>query len=492
MNYATPDWIRRLIAQDHKAVVEKVKSKDGSFRSYIDSVLPFSLYIDIKQIRKEVINKQAKFIQELANELELDPKKPDLIVEELDNAYVEVINSYLKNPRWKKISDQDLENKFTKLQAAFTNNENIRDVLKQEFGDKLIVDTLSIENGRVFLIFPNFDTVSKEFGDLFKKKFNYAAFGNKAEQVKKFLAGNFKNLQNLGHIEIEVNIDSYEEAKRRTSRGLVTPKLLQALLAAPSSLAASLTADFSQQTGQAKTKIVVNKQYSPNKLILEMIVENAFLIGKIEGQAANADKSKLERAYKIGANFTNFLKTVSVDWFTTLQSSKSINTFIADSVLSVMKGKAVKPYKSNTVIEQKTSVKVQTVKVKLPKPLAGTSTVPKLSKSTTELSLFSLQSLINAQLAQRIKQNMGSGNRTDILNLRTGRFAESVKVERLSVSRENMITAFYTYMRNPYATFSEGGRQQYPRSRDPKLLIAKSIREIAQEKVQNRLRAVLV
>jgi hypothetical protein len=55
-----------------------------------------------------------------------------------------------------------------------------------------------------------------------------------------------------------------------------------------------------------------------------------------------------------------------------------------------------------------------------------------------------------------------------------------------------MITAFYNYMRNPYGTFSQGGRQEYPRSRDPKLLIAKSIREIAQEKVANRLRAVLV
>lgn len=55
-----------------------------------------------------------------------------------------------------------------------------------------------------------------------------------------------------------------------------------------------------------------------------------------------------------------------------------------------------------------------------------------------------------------------------------------------------MITAFYTYMKYPYATFSEGGRQQYPRSRDPKLLISKSIREIAGTSVANRLRAVNV
>ena len=114
------------------------------------------------------------------------------------------------------------------------------------------------------------------------------------------------------------------------------------------------------------------------------------------------------------------------------------------------------------------------------------------SKTGETFNIASLQTLLNTQLVERIKQNMGTGNRRDILNLRTGRFAESVKVERISQSREGMITAFYTYMRNPYATFSQGGRQQVPRSRDPKLLIARSIKEIAQENVTNRLRAVLV
>jgi hypothetical protein len=62
----------------------------------------------------------------------------------------------------------------------------------------------------------------------------------------------------------------------------------------------------------------------------------------------------------------------------------------------------------------------------------------------------------------------------------------------MSESREGMITAFYSYMRNPYGTFSQGGRQEIPKSRDPKLLIAESIREIAAQQVKNRLRAVLV
>lgn len=103
-----------------------------------------------------------------------------------------------------------------------------------------------------------------------------------------------------------------------------------------------------------------------------------------------------------------------------------------------------------------------------------------------------LQQLLDIKLVNVIKQNMGTGARRDILNLRSGRFAESVNVEQISESRQGMVTAFYNYMRNPYATFSQSGRQQYPRSRDPKVLISKSIRQIAQELAITRLRAQLI
>ena len=87
---------------------------------------------------------------------------------------------------------------------------------------------------------------------------------------------------------------------------------------------------------------------------------------------------------------------------------------------------------------------------------------------------------------------MGTGSSTKVLNYRTGRLANSAKVEKMSESRQGMITAFYSYMRNPYGTFSEGGRQQYPKSRDPKILISKSIRELATPEIAVRMRAVLV
>lgn len=103
-------------------------------------------------------------------------------------------------------------------------------------------------------------------------------------------------------------------------------------------------------------------------------------------------------------------------------------------------------------------------------------------------SIANIQILLNARIHEQIKQNMGSGSRRDILNLRTGRFAETVQIERLNLQRDNAIAVFYSYMKYPYATFSSGGEQSYPGSRDPVTLINKSIREIASTLVTNKLR----
>jgi len=142
----------------------------------------------------------------------------------------------------------------------------------------------------------------------------------------------------------------------------------------------------------------------------------------------------------------------------------------------------IKLNSNKELIQQAKKLKAQ---IKANKPKNET---PKVNNT----SLVSLQNLLDSHLQDVVSANMGSGGSTDVLNYRTGRLAASAKVERLSESREGMITAFYSYMQNPYATFSEGGRQSIPRSRDPKLLISKSIKEIAAEKVANRMRTVLV
>lgn len=106
--------------------------------------------------------------------------------------------------------------------------------------------------------------------------------------------------------------------------------------------------------------------------------------------------------------------------------------------------------------------------------------------------LVNLEAILRARINEQVTNNMGTGQSRNILNYRTGRLAESVGIAKLSESRAGMISVFYNYMKNPYSTFSEGGQQQYPRSRAPKALISKSIREIAAPIVGNRLRSILV
>lgn len=104
------------------------------------------------------------------------------------------------------------------------------------------------------------------------------------------------------------------------------------------------------------------------------------------------------------------------------------------------------------------------------------------------ISIASLQELLNLKLADKIKDNMGKGNAKSILNYRTGRFAKSAVVKKLTRTRDGAITAFYTYMKYPYKTFEPGFAQGFPPSRDPKLLISKSIRQLATELTINKFK----
>ncbi len=174
-------------------------------------------------------------------------------------------------------------------------------------------------------------------------------------------------------------------------------------------------------------------------------------------------------------------------------ASKNLFEALEDMYVSLIKTGTAAPYTSKGFAKETSKIKLP--KIKLPKLKVKIPQVraPQLRTATGQFyGLVPLQRLLDATLVQRVKDNMGTGSRRDILNLRSGRFAESVKVENLSQSREGMITAFYSYMRNPYGTFSQGGRQESPKTRDPKLLISQSIRQIGAAVVANRMRAVLV
>lgn len=179
----------------------------------------------------------------------------------------------------------------------------------------------------------------------------------------------------------------------------------------------------------------------------------------------------------------SFLDMISATVAKTIEGTAQEQKFTHKNVVI---GSQKVPKPNNTKLRE--LVKAELSKVN--KLKAKLKTPPLRNNKGQFYSLASLQLLINYHLQDVVSANMGNGDSKRILNYRTGRFASSAKVESLTQSREGMITAFYSYMKNPYSTFSEGGAQQHPRTRDPKLLIAKSIREIAATKVANRLRAV--
>ena len=163
--------------------------------------------------------------------------------------------------------------------------------------------------------------------------------------------------------------------------------------------------------------------------------------------------------------------------------------FYTDSILSTLTGKKVANVKKHGPVTGSVSTGKNNNKNKV-SSFKNNDIVKSIVIAPSALNLINLQNLINQQLQDVVSANMGDGSQRNILNYRTGRLAASAKVEYMSQSRAGMITAFYSYMKNPYATFSQGGRQSNPASRDPKLLIARSIREIAQTQVTNALRAV--
>lgn len=211
------------------------------------------------------------------------------------------------------------------------------------------------------------------------------------------------------------------------------------------------------------------------------------------------DKAISDLIDKISASVTDpKFKQDLVD----LKSSPNLAEMVANSLAATLSGKPIdQSYNHKDVLiatkqtpqadltELRRVVKQELAKVTALKNKVSAKVKAAPIKKGLD-SLIKLQALINQNLQHVISANMGDGSDKSILNYRTGRFAASATVTSLSQSRQGMITAFYEYMKNPYQTFEPGYRQGSPKTRDPKLLIATSIREIAATKVANRLRAV--
>lgn len=103
----------------------------------------------------------------------------------------------------------------------------------------------------------------------------------------------------------------------------------------------------------------------------------------------------------------------------------------------------------------------------------------RVAKSQTGIAQqpLALIGMLNKELPAVVRKNM----QFPALENRTGRFAQSVKVTDITQTPQGYPSIGYTYQKNPYEIFEDGGGTA-PWSngqRDPRVLIDRSIREIA-------------
>ena len=107
------------------------------------------------------------------------------------------------------------------------------------------------------------------------------------------------------------------------------------------------------------------------------------------------------------------------------------------------------------------------------------------SASSTEegaIQLARIKKYIQGRLPAEVRRNMG---RPALIN-QTGRFSNSVQLLSL-MEGKNTVIAKYTYLLAPYETFENTGKKRWPLAYNPKTLIAKSIRNLAEGRIEQKL-----
>lgn len=106
---------------------------------------------------------------------------------------------------------------------------------------------------------------------------------------------------------------------------------------------------------------------------------------------------------------------------------------------------------------------------------------PPRSQKSPSASARNLPSLLNKNLKQTVRDNMGA----PALENQTGNFAQSVEVLKVLIgSGKTLPSIQYTYQQDPYAVFETGARgdsRWASTDRDPRILIDRSLREVARE-----------
>lgn len=488
--------------------------KSLNFRDIIDNNFPTMLVIDYASIKAELKQYQdidtalKTYISETYN-----PTQKDYSVNKFSDSEIDLLLKAIKyginkfsSTSATKISYKDLQKSLSNIVESEQANNTVVARIKQLFSRVYKLTDISSSTVEVF-IFPNFANL----GGLLRGPLDIGLSIAEEEAGR-----SVSNLDSIGQVLAYGHTAAgYVDPEGNARLNFNSPKLLAVMFdvmstasdKSPVAARAALEAAtfFVNDTRQTEVYIDIDKEFSEG--FVKTFVSIGGNLVKFENSLVNSRRgSVLEKREKRGVNKSvleklakEFAKADSIiskrlaRYILTHKKSPNIIEYAKHSLLSNLKGEPVQKYRSKS--RQSNSSKDTLNKQVIAGIVKGSAKLPSLPKPSTQppkapANLIRLTNLINSQLQDVISANMGDGNSRNVLNYRTGRFASTVKVENMSMSREGMITAFYSYMKNPYATFSTGGRQSIPASRDPKLLISKSIREIAEQVVTNRLRSV--
>jgi len=282
----------------------------------------------------------------------------------------------------------------------------------------------------------------------------------------------------------------YLEKDNKIHRGHVNAVVKEAAAESLDDTADELRIAGAPQFVIDRLKTLVNKRIQAvqpslavkdTKHISESFYGQDFRVSILMPELASVNLSKKEeRELKgyVDSAIAQFLKEHGEDLIV-VDGSKSMikatSDFLDEAIIGKKKPKAYKKKGSQHIKARKAKQRAKT---------PGGVPLPRVRDTRGRFtSPAAIQNIIQSQITEKVKENMGEGG--SLVN-RTGRFAESVTITNVTQTRQGSLTAFYNYMKYPYQTFERGFKQGSTR-RDPRLLIHKSIREIAQKLVHRKL-----
>lgn len=305
-----------------------------------------------------------------------------------------------------------------------------------------------------------------------------------------------------------------EELKKR----LKDPAFLAAAVAVNKT---NKAVDFDMEVINASVDIVLNyiRDYNEGRIVAVLKAEpkldssvvrriarqltvNLFLQDAVTNQSDGTTFEKLISAQLLTATNNNLHGVLNVlannigERFATLSGSPSIDDIVEGAITESLKTGNSKKKKYDSTATKKKTGKGPTVKKASIRKGKNTGSAaikhiffPRARNLKGQFtSILHLEAILS-KLPEQVAANMGNGDAKDVLNYRTGRFAESTEAKQVSVTRDGAVQVLYSYMKNPYQTF-EPGYAQGKLGRDPRTLIEGSIRQLLRPYVLNKLQVI--